>query len=301
MKPTLLILAAGMGSRYGGIKQLDPLGPSGETIMDYSIYDAIQAGFGRVVFVIRKSIEKDFTEVVLSRYAGKIATDYVFQELNHLPEGFSLPADREKPWGTAHAVLAAAETIREPFGIINADDFYGAQAYRDAVGFLSSINPEDETAYCMMGYPLRNTLSEYGTVSRGICLSDSNKFLQEVTERTKIGIFDHQVAFIDEIGAQHSLSGNELVSMNFWGANQHFFKHLKQYFADFLKDNIKLPKSEFYIPTAIDKMIKNNEAKVKVIETHSQWFGVTYQEDRPGVVAKLQQLVKAKVYPSPLW
>ncbi|MGE4568506.1 MAG: NDP-sugar synthase [Bacteroidales bacterium] len=301
MKPTLLVLAAGMGSRYGGLKQIDKLGPSGETIIDYSIYDAIQAGFGRVVMVIRKSIEADFKEVFLNKYKGKIDISYVLQEVEYVPEGLTYTPERVKPWGTAHAVLMAADAIKEPFAVINGDDFYGADAFRTMGKFLSQITNMEARTYSMVGYPLANTLSEYGTVARGVCEVEGSGFLTGVVERTSISRIDGVIQYKDEAGSLHPVPEASAVSMNFWGFTPSFFGYLRSMFADFVKENGMNPKSEFFIPLVANKLVKSEEATIKVLNTQAEWFGVTYKEDRPWVVARFETLAKEGIYPSPLF
>ncbi len=298
MKPTLLILAAGMGSRYGGLKQMDALGPNGETIIDFSVYDAIQSGFEKVVFVIRESFAEAFKEAFEPKLKGKIQTEYVYQELDDLPEGFSLPEGREKPWGTGHAILMAKDVINEPFAIINADDFYGREAFGQVVDFVENSPSENE--YAMLGYALNNTLSEFGTVSRGVCETDDQSNLVNIVERTKIGLEGEKVFFYEEDG-KTELSGREAVSMNFWAFKPSFFTHLENQFINFLKEKGSELKSEFYFNAVADKLIKSGKATTKVINTDSIWFGVTYQEDRPMVQEKIGQLIKDGIYPSPIW
>ncbi|WP_129595188.1 glycosyltransferase family protein [Seramator thermalis] len=300
MKPTLFVLAAGMGSRYGGLKQLDGVGPSGETIMDYSIYDAVHAGFGKLVFVIRKSFEKDFREKIVKKYEHKIPVELVFQDLDNLPVGFSVPEGREKPWGTNHAVMMGKDVIHEPFAVINADDFYGRESYKVLADYLSKLD-NTRNQYCMIGYRVGNTLSESGTVARGICETDAEGNLTGVVERTQVMRIDGEVKYKDENDQWISIPDNTPVSMNMWGFTPDYFEYSEKYFVEFLKKNIQNPKAEFFIPLVVNELIVNNTAKVKVLDTPSKWFGVTYAEDRPGVVAKLQQLVDDGVYPSPLW
>lgn len=289
MKPTLLILAAGMGSRYGGLKQLDHLGPNGETIMDYSVNDAIAAGYGKVVFVIRKSMEDDFKKFILSKYCDKIATDYVFQELNALPDGFSVNPERVKPYGTAHAILMAKDAIHEPFTVINADDFYGKNSFRTMAQFLLQKQDSDRPQFSMVGYQLRNTLSEHGSVSRGVCQTDNQHNLVSITEMTKISRTANGIQNIDDNGITN-LAEDTVVSMNFWGFTPYFFECLQDMFIDFLKKNNDNPKSEFQIPTVVNHFLQSKTADIKVLVTDAQWFGVTYQEDRPLVVEKLKNL-----------
>lgn len=297
MKPTLVVLAAGMGSRYGGLKQIDTLGPSGQAILQYSCFDAARAGFGKVVFVIRRDIEKDFKEVIISKVSRSIACEYCFQDKTDLPEGFSLPADREKPWGTAHAVFAARNNVHEPFAVINADDFYGKEAYQTLADYFKTLPEGSQHQYCMVGYPVANTLSEYGTVSRGVCNRDADGNLTTVVERTKIIRENGKIVFIED-DQKTEIADNTPVSMNFWGFTPDFFGYLGKYFADFLRDNISKPKAEFLIPWVVDQLIKTNTAKTKVLTSNAKWFGVTYKEDRPTVVKKFQELTDAGEYPA---
>ncbi len=301
MKPTLLVLAAGMGSRYGSLKQIDPVGPSGETIIDYSIYDAIRAGFGKVVFIIRKSFEEDFKEIFISKLQPHIAVEYVFQEIENIPEGLAVPAGRTKPWGTAHAILMAKDVINEPFAVINGDDFYGAGAFITMSDYLVALNEDQQTQYSLVGYQVGNTISEHGTVSRGICIADQDDFLQSVTERTNIQFTRGGIAYTDADGAFVFLKPETLVSMNFWGFTPQYFKQTENMFIDFVHANSDSLKAEFYIPTAIDKLINNSQAKVKVLKSNARWFGVTYKEDKPIVIEKLNQLIKSGIYPAKLW
>lgn len=299
MKPTLLILAAGMGSRYGGLKQMDKVGPSGETIIDYSIYDAIRAGFGKIVFVIRREIEEEFKEVFVNKLKGEIDIEYAFQELTMLPEGFNLPEKRKKPWGTGHAILVAEGKVNEPFAVINADDFYGSQSFEVIAEFLRNNQKEDE--YAMVGYQLDKTLSDFGYVARGVCKADKDGNLQEVTERTNIKRTEKGIAYNGEKGEQVILNDNETVSMNFWGFKPSVFAHLNTYFAEFLKEFGNEPKSEFFIPILVMELIKTQQAKVKVLQSGEKWFGVTYREDKEDVMQKVLNKVKAGDYPEQLW
>lgn len=300
MKPTLFVLAAGMGSRYGGLKQLDGVGPSGETIMDYSIYDAMRGGFGKVVFVIRKMFEKDFTEKIISKYQKSIPVEIVFQELDDLPEGFQLHPDREKPWGTNHAVMMGHNVIKEPFAVINADDFYGRESFKIIADKLKEL-AGGENHYCMVGYRIHNTLSERGAVARGICEVDENSFLKSVVEQTHIERVDGVIKYKDPEGYWFDLAENTPVSMNMWGFTPDYFEHSNKYFVKFLEQNIGNHKAEFFIPLMIDHLIMNKQADVKVLDTPSKWFGVTYAEDRPSVVQKLRDLVDAGEYPEKLF
>lgn len=299
MKPTLLILAAGMGSRYGGLKQVEPVGPNGETILEYSVYDAICAGFGKVVFVIRESFADDFKARFESKLAGKIEIEYVYQELHKLPEGFTVPKDREKPWGTGHAILMAREAVQEPFAAINADDFYGAEAYQVVAKFLTQSVTENK--YAMIGYRLDKTLSEFGGVSRGICQTDEHNFLTRINETHKIRLEDDVIVCEPGEKGTSSLHKDDTVSMNFWGFHPSVFTNIENQFIDFLKDNIELPKSEFYIPAVVFEMIKSGQAKVEVLKADSPWFGVTYQEDKPFVVKRIRKLTDQGIYPEKLW
>jgi len=303
MKPTLFLLAAGMGSRYGGLKQLDGLGPNGETIMDYSIYDAIHAGFGKLVFVIRKDFETEFRDKIISKYEGHIPCELVFQSINDLPEGFTCPEGRTKPWGTNHAVIMGKDVIREPFAVINCDDFYGRDSYRVMADFLSRLPEGSKNKYAMVGFRVGNTLSESGTVSRGICGTNDRKQLTSVVERTKIQRMDGQVKYLDENDQWVAVPETTPVSMNFWGFTPDYFGYSIDYFKEFLSNpaNMANLKSEFFIPLMVDRLISNGTATVDVLDTTSKWFGVTYPEDRPDVVAKIKQLVADGVYPEKLF
>ena len=299
MNPTLLILAAGMGSRFGGLKQVEPVGLFGEAIIDYSIYDAIRAGFGKVVFIIRKSFKEAFQEKFDVKLKGKINVEYVFQELDNLPEGFTLPEGREKPWGTAHAILVAKNLINEPFCAINADDFYGLNAYKTMAGFLK--NSDEPDLFSMVGYYLRNTLSDFGSVSRGICSADENNNLLKIVEATKIIKKNNKIISIEENGNETLLTGNEIASMNMWGFKPSIFETLEKKFTEFLKAEIHNPKSEMYIPSVVFEMIKEKTATVKILEANSPWFGITYQEDKPIVVEKVRSLIASGEYPKRLF
>ena len=305
MKPTLFLLAAGMGSRYGGLKQLDGLGPHGETIMDYSIYDASHAGFGKLVFVIRKDFEQDFREKVVSKYQGHLPVEVVFQSLEDLPDGFTVPEGRTKPWGTNHAVLMGKEAIKEPFAVINCDDFYGRDSFQVMGKYLSSLAEGSANKYAMVGFRVGNTLSESGSVSRGVCSTDEKGFLTTVVERTKIERkADGEVKYLEDDGETWTaIPETTPVSMNFWGFTPDYFTYSQDYFKYFLglsctKTNLK---AEFFIPLMIDKLIKEGTATVEVLDTTSKWFGVTYPEDRPDTVAKIQKLIDDGVYPDRLF
>ena len=301
MKPTLYVLAAGMGSRYGGLKQLDPLGPQGQTIMDYSIYDAIRAGFGKVVFVIRKDFEQDFRDKILSKYEGHIPVEVVFQSTDKLPEGYTCPPDRTKPWGTNHAVMMASDVIKEPFAVINADDFYGRDAFEVMARDL--MRPRERKGdYSMVGFRVGTTMTENGSVSRGVCSTDADSNLTTVVERTAIAYDpDGSIAFTDENGDKQTLDPATPVSMNLWGFTPDYFDFSDREFRKFLDKDLNTPKSEFFIPLVVDTLIHNGEATVKVLDTDSRWFGVTYAADRPGVVAKLAELHAAGVYPDKMF
>lgn len=300
-KPTLLILAAGMGSRYGGLKQLDPMGPNGETVLDYSVFDAMRAGFGKVVFVIRRDFEEEFKTKVGSRFDKRIPVAYAFQSLTDLPEGFSVPEGRVKPWGTTHAVLAAEEQVKEPFAMINADDFYGRDAFAKLAANLPTLHPVDgRKRYSLVGFQLKNTLSDHGSVARGVCTSQEGK-LTSVTEMTKI-VKTPSGARNEEDPENHvELTGNELVSMNFWGFTPDVFPQLREAFVNFLKKEGNSQKSECYVPKEVDLFIKQGTAEVEVLQTSSSWFGVTYPEDKEIVVASIKKLTDAGEYPAPLW
>ncbi|MDE7153894.1 MAG: nucleotidyltransferase [Muribaculaceae bacterium] len=298
MKPTLYVLAAGMGSRYGGLKQLDPVGPGGETIMDYSIYDAVRAGFGKVVFVIRKDFEQDFREKVLSKYIDLIPTEVVFQSVDSLPEGYTVPEGRTKPWGTNHAIMMAHGIINEPFAVINADDFYGRDAFEVIARELSQEKKPGE--YCMVGFRVGNTVTENGTVSRGVC-TVKDGHLDTVVERKSIGYdADHEIVFKDENDTIQTLDPNTPVSMNLWGFTPDYLDHSVSEFRKFLDENGTSLTAEYFIPTVVDTLVHRGDAKVKMLDTTSKWFGVTYAEDRPMVVERLAALHREGQYPTPL-
>lgn len=310
MKPTLLVLAAGMGSRYGGLKQMDGLGPSGETIIDYSIYDAVAAGFGKVVYIVRTSFLDVFKQTVKEKYSGILCPDgsplefdFVTQELDKIPAGFTLNPERQKPWGTAHAVLMAKDVIKEPFAVINGDDYYGKSSFR-ILGDWLRAHEGAEGSCAIVGFELDNTLSENGTVSRGICSYDDDRHLTSIAECLNIGKeADGKVYGNNTVtGEDHvELDGKNLCSMNMWGFTPDYFSLSEKVFQSFLEVNINEPKKEFYIPFAVDTLIKEKGYCCEVLSTDSHWFGVTFKEDRPGVVAKFEELVKDGVYPTPLW
>jgi len=295
--PTLLVLAAGMGSRYGGLKQIDPVGPAGETIIDYSIFDALRAGFGKLVFVIRKDIEAAFREHVGSRFEKRMAVEYVFQELEDLPPSFTVPAGRTKPWGTTQAILAGAGAVHEPFAAINADDFYGAESFRVLAGHLTSGSPD----YAMVGFILRNTLSEFGTVARGVCQVVDGDYLKNVIEYTAIERDGDGVKNTDAAGNVTRLAGNEPVSLNFWGFTPRAFDQLRERFAAFLVQHGSDLKRECLIPTTVNDLVSAGRARVKVLPAEGSWFGVTYREDRPRVIESIRRLVADGLYPEKLW
>lgn len=302
MKPSLIILAAGMGSRYGGLKQLDQFGPNGEAIIDYSLYDALAAGFSKIVFIIRESFKADMMKAFAHKLEGKVEYHFVNQDLSMVPPGIPVHPERTKPWGTAHAVWVARDVIREPFGVINADDFYGSESYQTLADFLMGLKPDDITSYCTIGYYLRNTLSDHGTVNRGICSVDENNNLLAVHERTKIKRFpDGIIRYDSESENPQPLKDDDFASMNMWGCVPHYFNVMDRHFRTFLQDHGMDPKSEYYIPTLVDYMIAEKLATVKVLPSESTWFGVTYPEDKPAVMAALNKLIAAGKYPSSLW
>ncbi|MBL9210301.1 MAG: NTP transferase domain-containing protein [Opitutaceae bacterium] len=302
MSLSLVVLAAGMGSRYGGLKQIDPVGPGGETVLDYAVFDALRAGFTRVVFVIRRDFEALFRTQIGARYAGRAAVDYVFQSLDALPPGFTPPAGREKPWGTGHAVWCARDALDGNFAVINADDFYGADSFAQLARFLGSANgqpapaaagPDRRARFAMVGFRLANTLSEHGTVSRGVCSVDGSGALQSIVEQAGIAA--------EEVGAGRRYPGDTVVSMNCWGFTPALSAGLDAQFREFLAARGAEPKAEFYLPAAVSTMIARGEATVRVLPTESAWFGVTYREDKPRVEAAIAELVRAGRYPARLW
>ncbi|MBT8036774.1 MAG: NTP transferase domain-containing protein [Verrucomicrobiae bacterium] len=302
MEPTLLVLAAGMGSRYGGLKQMDPMGPNGETVLDYSVYDAIRAGFKRVVFIIREDFADAFREGVGARFENKIEVDYVFQKLDDLPEGFRVPEGREKPWGTTHAVRSARQAVTGPFAVINADDFYGADAYQRIASYFQTTadSTDGRSHYAMVGYHITKTLSDHGDVNRGIC-SDNHGFLTDVEEVTEIKRADDGKIYGNSLdGSRREVPESAVASMNFWGFGHEFFAQIEDHFTTFLSEHGSEMKSECYIPTLVDELIRDNKADCKVLETTSSWFGVTYPDDKPFVVENIQKLIDAGDYPSPL-
>lgn len=297
MSETLVILAAGMGSRYGGLKQLDPVGPSGETLMDYSVYDALRAGFNKLVFVIRRDMEAQFGSAIGQKFASRVQVEYAYQEVTRVPAGFALATERTKPWGTGHAVLSALEVVHEPFAVINADDFYGAASFRALAEHLRSGTAD----YAMVGFILRNTLSRFGTVARGVCRLDEQGFLENVVELTRIQPDGARARYTDAAGQVRSLSGDEIVSLNLWGFNPSIFSRLEEQFAEFLRRHGSDLKAEFYIPSVVNRLVETDQARVKVLRTPDHWFGITYRDDRHSVVAGLNDLLSHGAYPSKLW
>lgn len=299
MKPTLLVLAAGMGSRYGGLKQIDQVGPSGETIIDYSVYDAIRAGFGKVVFIIRRDIETAFKEAFGNKFSTKIEVEYVFQDLDHLPEGFDVPEGRTKPWGTGHAVLVAKDHIQKPFAMINADDFYGKEGFEVLGDFLSNVDTNSDQ-FAIVGYKLSNTLSDHGSVNRGEIHNDASGKLTFISERLKIRREGDQVVY-EEDEKIFPIDAEALVSMNMMGFTPKAFDYLDEFFVEFLKESGTEMKSEFYVPNMLDRAIKEKGTQVEILSSDASWFGVTYKEDKQMVVDKLAELTNRGTYPKDLW
>lgn len=303
-KPALVVLAAGMGSRYGGLKQIDPVGPDGEVIIDYSIYDAVQAGFEKVIFIIKKEIEEDFKATIGNRVAQKVQVEYAFQEIGQLPEGYSVPEGRKKPWGTTHAVMAIAGLVNGPFAVINADDYYGPEAYRVLYNFLTSEKAQGGQHYAMVGYHIENTVTDKGTVARGVCAADANGYLTAIVERLQIEQAENGARYTEDDGKTWTdLPAGTLVSMNFWGFVPGLLDLAKRDFPAFLDENLpKNPeKCEFLLPNYVGQLIGKGEADVKVLQSGERWFGVTYKEDKPGVVQAIAEKHKAGLYPTPLW
>jgi len=301
MKATLLIIAAGMGSRYGGLKQIDSVGPDGEIIIDYSMYDAVQAGFEKVVFVIRRHFEDAFREKIGDKLDGVVETAYAYQELDSCLGEFELPPDRKKPWGTGHAILVARDLINEPFAVINADDYYGPRSFQVMKDYLSHSAKINRNHYAMIGFILRNTLSEHGHVARGICDVDKEMLLKKVTERTKIKKVENGATFVDDNGIEYMLKGDEIVSMNLWGFHPSIFTHLQRQFSEFLKEHGSEEKSEFFIPSVVDRLIGGGQVSAKVLTTHDRWFGVTYHEDMQNARKCIRNLIEKGVYPEELF
>lgn len=300
MKLTLVIMAAGMGSRYGGLKQIDPVGPNGEIIIDYSMNDAIAAGFGKIVFVIRHFFEDAFKEKIAAKIEQSVETAYAFQELDSCLGKYKCPSDREKPWGTGHAILVAKDVINEPFAVINADDYYGKNSFKIMADWLGA-NSDSSDKYAMVGYTLSNTLSEHGEVARGVCRTCPQMYLERVSECLEIKKEDDIFSGIDRNGQPVTFEGDEVVSMNFWGFKPSIFNQLQECFDNFLENNLPDPKSEFYIPDVVDYVISKHLADVRVLTTNDQWFGVTYLSDREKAVANIQMLIEKGVYPEKLW
>lgn len=299
MKPTLLVLAAGMGSRYGGNKQLDEVGPSGETIIDYSIYDAIRAGFGKIVFVIRREIEEQVKERFVEKLNGKIEVDYVFQEINNLPEGVKVSPERKKPWGTSHAILVTKDKIKEPFGVINADDYYGVDSFKILNDFL--VNDKSVNNYCIVGYKLGNTLSDHGNVNRGVCQAGKNGFLENIVETRQIEKTKDGATAPGQDGKPVHFTGNEIVSMNLWGFKPSCFDFLGKEFCNFIDKYGMDLKSELDIPTSVDKFVKSGEITIKILMSNERWFGVTYRDDKPFVVESIKNMIRKGIYPARIY
>ena len=299
-KPVLVVMAAGMGSRYGGLKQIDPIDKDGDIIIDFSIYDAIQAGFEKIVFIIKKENEADFRAAIGDRMSKHIQVEFVFQDLHNLPEGFTVPEGRVKPWGTGHAIMSCIDVIDGPFAVINADDFYGRDSF-EVLGKELSAMTGKQNEYCMVGYRVGNTLSESGSVARGVCGTNADGFLTTVVERTAIERIDGKVQFKDENNEVVTIADNTPVSMNMWGFTPDYFKYSEDFFADFLTKNMSNLKSEYFIPLMVNELVNNGTATVKVLDTTSKWFGVTYADDRQSVVDKIQALVEAGEYPAKLF
>lgn len=300
MSPTLVVLAAGMGSRYGGLKQIDPMGPSGETILDYSVYDALRAGFGRVVFIIRPDFEDAFRSGVASRFSDRVDVDFAFQTLDRLPDGFQVPAGREKPWGTTHAILCARDQVRGNFAVINADDFYGRDSYAVLSAHLQEIDPVS-TDFAMVGFTLRNTLSDHGSVARGVCVADAGGYLSSIDEMTKIEREGRAARNTRDDGTVVALTGDEPVSMNMWGFTPRLFDHLERVFREFLERSGREEKSECFIPLTVGQLVAERVATCRVLRTDSSWFGVTYREDKEVVQASIANLIAQGEYPANLW
>ena len=299
MKPTLLVLAAGMGTRYGGNKQLDEVGPTGETIIDYSIYDAIRAGFGKIVFVIRRDIEDQVKERFVDRLKGKIDVDYVFQEITNLPEGVTVTPERQKPWGTSHAILVTSKAIKEPFGVINADDYYGVESFKILYDFL--VSDKDPNSYCIVGYKMKNTLSDHGHVNRGVCRVGADGLLKNIVETRQIEKTPDGAKAPGGDGQMQIFTANEVVSMNLWGFKPSCYSFLGEEFRNFIDANGMDLKAELDIPTSIDKFAKNGEISIKILMSNERWFGVTYREDKPFVVKSINDMISKGIYPSKIY
>ena len=300
MKLALVIMAAGMGSRYGGLKQIDPIGPTGEIIIDYSMYDAIAAGFGRIVFVIRHYFEDAFRAKIAAKIEKEVETAYAFQELDACLGPYQRPAQREKPWGTGHAVLVAKDVVKEPFAVINADDYYGSRSFKIMADWIVE-NADSPDKYVMVGYTLANTLSEHGEVARGVCRACPQMYLEHISECLELRKSEDRFSGVNQNGQPLKLTGQEAVSMNFWGFKPSVFAHLQAGFENFLSKNISSSKAEFYIPDAIDHLLKNKIVSVRVLPTEDKWFGVTYRSDHDKAVASINELIREGIYPEKLW
>lgn len=303
-KPVLVVMAAGMGSRYGGLKQIDPVDAQGHIIMDFSIYDAVKAGFEKVVFIIKKANEADFKAAIGDRLSKVIEVEYVFQDLQNIPEGYEVPADRVKPWGTGHAILSCLGVVDEPFAVINADDYYGSNAFKMIYDYLTTHEDDDKYRYTMVGYVLENTLTDNGHVARGVCVTDENGYLQEINERTHIEKRENGTAYTEDDGETWNvIPEGSTVSMNMWGFTPSILAELKARFSKFLDENLeKNPlKCEYFLPFVVDELLNEDKATVQVLKSLDKWYGVTYKEDKPVVVAAIQNLKDSGLYPEKLW
>ncbi|MCC8141923.1 MAG: nucleotidyltransferase [Lachnospiraceae bacterium] len=303
-KPILVVMAAGMGSRYGGLKQIDPVGPHGEVIMDYSLYDAKRAGFERVIFVIKHSIEEEFRKKIGDHAAHQLSVEYAFQDLEDLPEGYSVPAGREKPWGTCHAVLAARKLIDAPFAVINADDYYGTHGFQLIYDYLTSHTDDEQYRYSMVGYLLKNTVTANGSVARGLCTADENGHLISVIERTQIETYEKGIHYTEDGGATWTdVSGDTPVSMNFWGFTESFIREAWAGFPAFLDEALASDpiRSEYFLPSVVEKLLHNGRATIEILSCPDKWYGVTYRNDKPEIVRALQAMTTSGIYPAPLW
>lgn len=306
-KPSLVVMAAGMGSRYGGLKQLDPVGPNGEFIIDYSLYDAIKAGFSKVVFIVKEELQQDFHNTIGKRISSSIETSYVAQKLENLPQGIQVPRDRVKPWGTAHAVLCCKDKVDTPFAVINSDDFYGASTYKVIYDYLETlsnipVDSKDNYNYCMAGYILENTLTDHGHVARGICKIDRNGHLQEIKERTHIKKIEGLAKYTEDHTHYIDITAGSIVSMNTWGFTPSIFKEIEARFPIFLEQNVEnLLNAEFFLSSMVDILVSEKRASVNVLTSQEQWYGVTYKEDKAKVKAAIEDMVEKGIYPNHLW